>query len=139
MASFGVFVELVDIFVEGLVHVTALQNDYYRFDHGRHRLVGERTGVRYRLGDSVRVKVVAVNLDERKIDFEIAGQSAGKKTGEKTGKKKGRKKKDGKKRGNSDRAKDGKPADKRAGKKTRPGKKRGAKKGKYATHKGKAR
>lgn len=67
--SFGIFVQLDGIYVDGLVHVTALQNDYYHFDPINHRLVGERTGHTYRLGDPLRVKLAAVNLDERKIDF----------------------------------------------------------------------
>lgn len=73
VTSFGLFVELAEIYVEGLVHVTALRNDYYRFDPVGHRLTGERSGQVYRLGDTVRVKVVRVDLDERKIDFELAG------------------------------------------------------------------
>ena len=72
VTSFGIFVELKDIYVEGLVHITALHNDYYHFDPAGHRLRGERTGRVYRLGDQVRVKVVRVNLDDRKIDFELA-------------------------------------------------------------------
>jgi ribonuclease R len=67
--SFGIFVELDDIYVDGLVHITALDNDYYHFDPVGHRLHGERTGTVYRLGDRLRVQVAAVNLDERKIDF----------------------------------------------------------------------
>jgi ribonuclease R len=69
--SFGIFVELQDIYVEGLVHVTALGNDYYHYDPTRHWLIGERTNRIFRLGDSVAVKVVQVNLDDRKIDFEL--------------------------------------------------------------------
>jgi ribonuclease R len=69
VTSFGVFVELDDIYVDGLIHITALDNDYYHFDPVGHRLTGERTGTIYRLGDRVRVLVAAVNLDERKIDF----------------------------------------------------------------------
>ena len=72
VTSFGIFVELKEIIVEGLVHVTALHNDYYHFDPAGHRLLGERTGRIYRLGDAVRVKVVRVDLDDRKIDFELA-------------------------------------------------------------------
>jgi ribonuclease R len=72
VTSFGIFVELADIYVEGLVHVTALKNDYYHFEPAGHRLVGERSGTVYRLGDKVRVKVVRVDLDDRKIDFELA-------------------------------------------------------------------
>jgi ribonuclease R len=71
VTSFGIFVELQEIYVEGLVHVTALGNDYYHYDPARHRLIGERSNRIYRLGDEVVVKVVQVNLDERKIDFEL--------------------------------------------------------------------
>ena len=70
VTSFGLFVELEDIFVEGLVHITSLDNDYYRFDPILHSLVGERSGRQFRLGDAIRVQVAAVNLDERKIDFQ---------------------------------------------------------------------
>jgi len=72
VTSFGLFVELDEIFVEGLVHVTALSNDYYHFDPAGHRLRGERTGKLYRLADRITVKVVRVNLDDRKVDFELA-------------------------------------------------------------------
>jgi ribonuclease R len=70
--GFGIFVELDEIYVDGLVHITALDNDYYHFDPVGHRLTGERTGQVYRLGDRLRVQVAAVNLDERKIDFVLA-------------------------------------------------------------------
>lgn len=70
VTSFGIFVELNDVFVEGLVHVTSLKNDYYTFDASKHRLVGERGGQVYRLGDKMTVLVARVDLDERKIDFE---------------------------------------------------------------------
>ncbi len=70
--GFGLFVELDDVYVDGLVHITALDNDYYHFDPVGHRLTGERTGQVYRLGDRLRVKVAAVNLDDRKIDFVLA-------------------------------------------------------------------
>jgi ribonuclease R len=79
--GFGLFVELDQVYVDGLVHITALDNDYYHFDPVGHRLTGERAGQVYRLGDRLRVKVAAVNLDERKIDFvlaEPASQSAAK-------------------------------------------------------------
>ncbi|MBP7983855.1 MAG: ribonuclease R [Chromatiaceae bacterium] len=70
--SFGIFVELDGIYVDGLVHITALDNDYYHFDPIGHRLTGERTGTVHRLGDRLRIQVAAVNLDERKIDFVLA-------------------------------------------------------------------
>ncbi len=71
VTSFGLFVELREVYVEGLVHVTALHNDYYHFDPVGHRLRGERSGQIYRLGDALRVRVMRVDLDERKIDFEL--------------------------------------------------------------------
>jgi ribonuclease R len=71
VTSFGLFVELDKIYVEGLVHVTALRSDYYHFDPVAHILRGERTGKSYRLRDRVTVRVVRADLDERKIDFEI--------------------------------------------------------------------
>jgi len=73
VSSFGFFVELDGIYVDGLVHISSLDNDYYHFDPVGHRLTGERTGMIYRLGDRVQVVVAAVNLDERKIDFVLAG------------------------------------------------------------------
>ncbi|MDE2088456.1 MAG: ribonuclease R [Gammaproteobacteria bacterium] len=76
VTSFGIFVELDGIYVQGLVHVTALGDDYYHFDPAGHRLRGERSGRMYRLGDKVRVKVMRVDLDERKIDFELARPAA---------------------------------------------------------------
>ena len=53
------------------MHIASLHQDYFTFDATSHQLHGERTGVRYRLGDAVRVKVVRVNLDDKKIDFEL--------------------------------------------------------------------
>ncbi len=75
VTSFGFFVELKEIFVEGLVHVATLGQDFYHFDPIRHCLIGERTRTRYALGDLVQVKVAQVNLDERKIDLELIAPS----------------------------------------------------------------
>ncbi|MFO1418865.1 MAG: ribonuclease R [Methylotetracoccus sp.] len=72
VTSFGFFVELRDIFIDGLVHVSTLDRDFFHYDPIGHRLVGERSGVRYRLGDTVRVLVARVDLDDRKIDLELA-------------------------------------------------------------------
>jgi len=69
VTGFGIFVELDEVYVEGLVHVTALENDFYHFDPISHCLVGESTARVYRIGDRVRIRVANVNLDERKIDF----------------------------------------------------------------------
>lgn len=71
VTSFGLFVTIKDVFVEGLVHVTSLKNDYYAFDALRHRLVGERTGQVYHLGDAIKVLVARVDADARKIDFDL--------------------------------------------------------------------
>ena len=98
VTSFGLFVELNDIFVEGLVHITELSNDYYRFDPVRHCLEGERSRKIYRLGDSVEVRVVRVNLDEKKIDLQMLGAEGergrpeGKKSSKSRGSKNGSKK-----------------------------------------------
>lgn len=72
VTGFGVFVELDQVYVEGLVHITNLKSDYYHFDALKHRLVGERSGHVYRLGEPISVLVARVDLDERKIDFEPA-------------------------------------------------------------------
>lgn len=71
VTSFGLFVELKDIFIEGLVHITALPQDYYRHEPAQHRLVGERNHRMFALGDELTVRVVRVDLDERKIDLEV--------------------------------------------------------------------
>ena len=73
VTSFGLFVELNEIYVEGLVHISELSNDYYHFDPVHHSLSGERSQKTYRLGDSVEVKVVRVDLDEKKIDLQMVG------------------------------------------------------------------
>jgi len=72
VTSFGLFVELEDVYVEGLVHISALPGDYYHFDAAKHCLQGERSGKSFRLGDIIEVQVVRVDLDEKKIDFELA-------------------------------------------------------------------
>ncbi len=86
VTRFGFFVELKDIYIDGLVHVTSLRNDYYYFDNVHHRLVGERSGIEYKLGDSVKVRVSKVDIDDRKIDFELIGSD--KPAGEKNEKRK---------------------------------------------------
>ncbi len=72
VVPFGIFVALDTVFVEGLVHVSDLGRDYFHFDEKAHAMVGERTGVRYRLSDRVRVQLVRVDLDQNKIDFRLA-------------------------------------------------------------------
>jgi len=68
---FGIFVELQDVFVEGLVHVATLSDDFYEFDEELHRLVGQRRRRIFRIGDAVTVKLVKVDLDRRELDFEL--------------------------------------------------------------------
>jgi ribonuclease R len=72
VTNFGLFVQLDDLLIDGLVHVTALKRDYYQFDAAHHRLVGELTGRKYRLGDRLKVVVARVNMEDRKIDFDLA-------------------------------------------------------------------
>ena len=69
--SFGIFVTLDALYVEGLVHITELGGEYYRFDELRQELRGERTGIRYAIGSRVQVQVSRVDLDGRKIDFRL--------------------------------------------------------------------
>ena len=69
VASFGLFVELVEHFVEGLVHVSTMADDYYRFIESAHLLKGENTHKVYRLGDKVTVQVIRVNMEQRQVDL----------------------------------------------------------------------
>lgn len=71
VTSFGIFVQLDELYVEGLVHVTELGSDYFQYDEARNELRGERTGIRYRLTDRVRVQLLRVDLDARKMDFRL--------------------------------------------------------------------
>ena len=71
VTGFGLFVEIQEVYADGLVHVSSLQNDYYHFDASGHRLIGDRTRRVYRLGDRIRVRIARVDLDERKIDLLI--------------------------------------------------------------------
>jgi ribonuclease R len=75
VVNFGFFVRLDDLFIDGLVHVSSLENDYYIFDGSRNRLIGENSRFVYRLGDKVQVKVDNVNPEERKIDFSLVGSN----------------------------------------------------------------
>jgi ribonuclease R len=69
--TFGIFVTLDAMYVEGLVHITELGGEYFKFDEHRQELRGERTGIRYAIGTRVRVQVSRVDLDGRKIDFRL--------------------------------------------------------------------
>ena len=79
VTSFGLFIELDGIYVEGLAHITSLPKDYYHFDGVKHEMKGERTGRCFALGDAIQVQVVRVDLDERKIDLEVIEKTTKKK------------------------------------------------------------
>ncbi len=104
VTHFGLFVMLTDFFVEGLIHVTSLGNDYYHSEHGGLRLTGERTGQSFGLGDTVRVQISRVDVEEARVDLQlVAGDAvattsarAGKKTGQKSGRNKSTTKRGGK-------------------------------------------
>jgi len=72
VTNFGVFVQITELLVDGLVHVTSLANDYYQYDAGTQRLIGERSGHSYHLGESMRVRVHRVDMETRRIDFRPA-------------------------------------------------------------------
>jgi ribonuclease R len=74
VASFGIFVQLDALFIEGMVHVTDLGADFFQYDDARHELRGERTGIRYQLTDRVTVQVSRVDLDARRIDLRLVTQ-----------------------------------------------------------------
>lgn len=95
VTSFGIFVTLDALYVEGLVHITELGGEYFKFDEARQELRGERTGIRYAIGARVRVQVSRVDLDGRKIDFRLVHEAG---DGFST---KGPKSRDGAKRGSS--------------------------------------
>ena len=95
VTSFGMFVSLDDLYVEGLVHISELGKDYFHFDATKHQLLGERTGQRYRLGDRVQVRVVKVDMESTKIDFVLHEEAAepGRQVAPKAAKKPAREKK----------------------------------------------
>ncbi|MBN8766398.1 MAG: ribonuclease R [Thiobacillus sp.] len=71
VTSFGMFVAIDEIFIEGLVHVSELGQDYFHYDQAKHMMLGERTGKKYRLGDRVRIKVMRADIETSKIDFSL--------------------------------------------------------------------
>ena len=74
VTSFGLFVLLDNVYAEGLIHVAELGNDYFQYDKARHEMLGERTGVRFRLGDRLTVKVARADLETSKIDFTLVSK-----------------------------------------------------------------
>jgi ribonuclease R len=77
VTNFGVFVQLPELQIDGLVHVTSLQHDYYRYDAGSQSLIGDRSGTQYRLGDQLTVVVSRVDLESKRIDFQLAATTRG--------------------------------------------------------------
>ena len=71
VTSFGLFVQLEELMIDGLVHITSLKRDYYRYDAVRHRLVGESSNRSYQLGDRLDIQIMGVNMEEKKIDFDL--------------------------------------------------------------------
>ena len=75
VTRYGLYVEINDLLVEGMIHVRDLDDDYYVYDEKKYSLIGRRSGRTYRLGDSVQLKVIRVNPEEREIDFVIVGET----------------------------------------------------------------
>ena len=76
VTGFGLFVALDELYIEGLLHISELGSDYFHYDKTRHQMLGERTGIRYRLGDRIEVMVARVSLDTTQIDFKLAPTEA---------------------------------------------------------------
>ncbi|MEX4095308.1 ribonuclease R [Haemophilus influenzae] len=91
VTGFGLFVRLDDLFIDGLVHISTLENDYYQFDAAKQRLIGENSGMQYRLGDKVRIKVEAVHLENKMVDFSLMGSERKSRRAGKTAKEKAKK------------------------------------------------
>ena len=91
VTGFGLFVRLDDLFIDGLVHISILENDYYQFDAAKQRLIGENSGMQYRLGDKVRIKVEAVHLENKMVDFSLMGSERKPRRAGKTAKEKAKK------------------------------------------------
>ena len=91
VTGFGLFVRLDDLFIDGLVHISTLENDYYQFDAVKQRLIGENSGMQYRLGDKVHIKVEAVHLDTKMMDFSLVSSARKPRRSGKTAKDKAKK------------------------------------------------
>ena len=91
VTNFGLFVQITDLMTDGLVHVTSLANDYYKYDAGSQRLIGERSGTTFSLGEPMRVRVQRVDMETRKIDFRpVDGEPARLGKGPRSGRRKRR-------------------------------------------------
>ena len=74
VTSFGLFVTLTSLFIDGLIHISHLGEDYFVYDDKAQQLVGEKSGLVFGLGDKIRVKVAAVNMETQQIDFDLVSQ-----------------------------------------------------------------
>jgi ribonuclease R len=99
--EFGLFAQGVDLPAEGLIHISSLQDDFYRFDRGSHTLTGNRAGNRYQLGDHVTVSVARVDVDRRELDFRIVAREKSPARKSRIGSKAERREKKGKAKGKS--------------------------------------
>ncbi len=148
VTGFGFFVRLNELFIDGLVHVSTLDNDYYRYDAVGQRLIGESSNTVYRLGDEVEIRVEAVHMDERKIDFAListtrkaknigkTSRDRAKKDARNSNKPKPRKDRDFSKDANFEPAGTSSPKAKKSGSKSKPKvEKEAAKKGKKTSDK----
>jgi len=86
VTGFGLFVDLDNIYIEALVHVTELGNDYFTYDKSKHAMVGDRSHKTFRLGDRIRVKVMRVDMDSSRIDLSLADNQRQKKSSKKSAK-----------------------------------------------------
>ncbi|MBU4033309.1 MAG: S1 RNA-binding domain-containing protein, partial [Proteobacteria bacterium] len=77
VTSFGLFVELTEVFVNGAVPITEMRDDYYELEEGRHRLIGQRTKTIFQIGDLVQVRLTSVEIPRRRINFSIEEKLAG--------------------------------------------------------------
>lgn len=107
VTTFGIFVQLDELFVEGLVHVTELGADYFQYDEARHVLRGERTGQSYGLTDKVTVKVARVDLESRKIDLTLASAPGAESSGDDAGRERNQGGRNKEQRSNEPRTNDG--------------------------------
>lgn len=105
VTTFGIFVQLDSLFIEGLVHITELGTDYFKYDEARHELRGERTGKRYQLTDRVTVQISRVDIDARKIDLRLVSELGATNSAKEVARRAGVKTPSGKRKSNADKNK----------------------------------
>ncbi|WP_281645812.1 ribonuclease R [Parendozoicomonas sp. Alg238-R29] len=108
VTGFGLFVELTDIFVTGLIHISNLPGDYYHYESSHQRLMGEKTGRRFQMGDPVTVQVARVDLEEKTIDFSLDGAPVATRSGRRSSHNESRRREES--RGDRGRDRDSRPS-----------------------------